>query len=396
MFIPATNFGEGVPELSIDRFFFYLLMVVFSIEISITKVIIKNLSKWFAVLCIFYLIVVASIKWSNYYSYNFETIQMLFEKAFVPFFIAFLAHYLFSAKHNIDLYIKNSYICAGIVSLISIFSMVFALASGNTAYRSELGGALDNPNLVAIFLVLTIPCILYGIENKIIPRVSGWVVTVSVIFGIICTVSRKGTVTMVLAFSLILLFRKQFKKLIVLGILCAAFIPIILGVATFSSRFSSEVLQEQFEGKAVMALAGLDMFKRSPLIGNGYKGYHRLFAEYFPASRFGRYDAHNIYITALANYGIIGFIPFIGIFLYPLFFSYKKLRGKNTSLNTQHLKQMAIICIASVVPFMISGWFAGGLFYTNVVMLVLYSQITFVFSAAAWKKQAPDPNRSDV
>jgi len=132
VFVPTFELGAGVPDISIKRIFYYILISVFIIELSITKARIKDLSKWFAILCIFYLIVLASISWSNFSFKELSTIQMIFEKIFPPLFIVFLAHYVFSDKQNIDLYIKNIYICASILSLISIFKTIWALASGYT------------------------------------------------------------------------------------------------------------------------------------------------------------------------------------------------------------------------------------------------------------------------
>lgn len=397
MFVPSIRFGQGVPDIDVKRIFMYILIIAFIIEISITKARITDLSKWFAILFIFYLIVIASISWSNFYSYDLETLQMLFDKIFNPLFIAFLAHYIFRNKHNVDLYIKNIFIFAGILSLISIFKMLLALGSGYVVFRSGAGGEFANPNALAICLTLFIPCILYGVENKIIPRALGWMVTVSVVAGVLCTVSRKGIVAMALAFFIILIFKKQVKKIVVLLILFTAFIPLLLSFSVFSNRFNKEELQYQLEGKAFMAEAGLHMFKRSPLIGHGYKGYHHLWSEYFPNSRHDRYDAHNIYVTALVSYGILGFIPFIGIFICPLLFSLKIIRRKNSVLSYHYSKQMAIICIASVVPFMVSGWFAGGLFYSTIIISFLYSQIAFVLMSPHSKHNLliHEDNKSD-
>ena len=379
MYVPPTSFGAGLPDISVERFFFYLLLLAFLTETAITKTRVSFSSKWLGIVFFFSLIVLASISWSNY-SYNLGTVQTLSWKVFVPLFIAFLGHNLFSSKHNVDLYIKNIYICAGFLSLVSIFKMVLALASGHSIYRAGAAGTLSNPNALAVFLVLTIPCILHGIDKKIMPKAFGWAVTACAVMGVLCTVSRKGIATMFVAFFLCFIFKKQFKRLMALGILCAVLVPFLAGYAVFSYRFSSERLHEQFEGKANMAKAGWDMFKISPLIGFGYKGYHRLFPQHFIISRHDRYDAHNIYVTALVNYGIVGFVPFMAVFLYPIYFSAKIVRDKNGDSKTSYSKQMATICIASVVPFMISGWFSGGLFYSPTVLFLLYSQISFVLS----------------
>jgi hypothetical protein len=378
MFMPSTNFGAGIPDIDIVRFLFYIFLMVTLMEISYTKKGLKIFSRWIAILCIFSSVVFASISWSNY-SYGFYIFQELSWKVLAPLFIAVIAQNLFKSKNNVDLYIKNIFICAGILSIICIFKVIFALASGHIYFRIGAAGTFSNPNSLAIFLVLTIPCIIYGMQSRIISKSLSKIVIALVICGILFTQSRKGFAGMLISFFLYFFLTKQYKHLFLLFILSSILIPIIIGFATFSHRFSQKNVIEHIEGKHNMVLAGWDMFKASPVIGHGYKGYNRLFSRYFPRAR-KRYSAHNIYITAIANYGIVGFIPFISIFLYPLFSAAKAIRGNNES-TTVYSRQMAAICISSLAPFMLSGWFGGGLFYQPDKLFLLYSQVTFFLSA---------------
>jgi hypothetical protein len=51
---------------------------------------------------------------------------------------------------------------------------------------------------------------------------------------------------------------------------------------------------------------------------------------------------------------------------------------------------MAVICIATVIPFMMNGFFAGGQFYDFSSVFVLFTQIAIFLSsggAPAAKKQ---------
>ena len=130
-----------------------------------------------------------------------------------------------------------------------------------------------------------------------------------------------------------------------------------------------------------MTYAGLQMYKESPLIGLGYKGYYDNFGKYFPWSSKNKYDAHNIYTTALTNYGLIGFMPFLCIFLYPLSAARKTLKAGNSNISDSTPKDLAIICISSTIPFMISGWFAGGLFYIPALVILFYANISLFLSS---------------
>ena len=105
----------------------------------------------------------------------------------------------------------------------------------------------------------------------------------------------------------------------------------------------------------------------------GYKGYYENFGKYFPYSPERKYDAHNEYVTALANYGILGFIPFMLIFLYPLFYAFKNLKYSGLQ------KEMAILGIAVIIPFMLNIAFAGTAFYQQVLTSLFYTHTSFIF-----------------
>lgn len=386
-YMPATNFGHGIPDIDFMRLTSYLLIIVFLFESAVIKQT-RIYSKWIGFLSIFSLVVLSSVSWSNY-SYTFTVINAISDNVVLPLIIAIIALNLFAkSEDNINAYIKNIIICSFILSLISMYQMLSSgalggLSSGSIATLPDEGrsaGTFGNPNVLAIFLVLTIPCVIYAIEKQMMPRIFGWVLSACLAGGIICTVSRKGMATGVLAFGLYYFLKRKYKKVVAVGIVVAIMTVFISGYAIISGRFSIDRLNSVFTGKKYMTYAGLQMYKTSPLIGLGYNGYYDNFGRYFPWSIRNKYDAHNIFITALANYGAIGFIPFLGIFLYPLYYSKKIVRQSRILNNTGNLCDMAIICISSVIPFMISGWFAGGLFYSFSVIIVLYTNIALVFA----------------
>ena len=228
--------------------------------------------------------------------------------------------------------------------------------------------------------MLTIPCLIYAVEKQIVSKRIGWVLSVSIVGGILCTVSRKGMATGIVAFCLYYFYKRKFKKVFAMGIVVVLLTILLSGYAVISGRFSQENLEKNFAGKWVMTVVGFQMYKQSPLIGLGWKGYYDNFGKYFPWSGRDKYDAHNIFITALTNYGLIGFIPFLGIFLYPLSVARKTLKIENDGNLDSTSKDLAIVCISSIIPFMLSGWFAGGLFYSPVVIVLLYTNISLFLS----------------
>lgn len=157
-------------------------------------------------------------------------------------------------------------------------------------------------------------------------------------------------------------------------VLCMFLVVFSIGQPLIAQRFTKEKIDVQFKGKWAMTLAGWDMFLKHPAKGLGYKGYYNEFGSYFKESGRRKYDAHNNFITALANYGLIGFIPFLGIFLWPLGKSILTLRHLGKATHTpERLKH--ITGIAILIPFMLNAWFAGGLMYLTTVTTVLYALI---------------------
>jgi O-antigen ligase len=177
------------------------------------------------------------------------------------------------------------------------------------------------------------------------------------------------------------LLKKQYKRfiyLIVVGVIVAVSLS---SVTVVSGRFESTTITDAFETKWKMTLAGLKMFIKSPVYGLGYEGYKDHYNRYFPLSKQRRYDAHNIFITALANYGIIGFIPFLYIFLRPLSASFRIVRNKFNNID-EHTSEMAILCLITVIQFMFSGWVAGGLFYSPIEVSLFYSNISLFLAVS--------------
>ena len=377
-FLPKTDFGEGIPDINLFRLSSFFLFLLFVIH-SVIKKDLKIVNKWIAILALFYLVVIASISWSTY-SYNTHTLQIMFNSAFIPFLIALIAVNLFDNPEASQVYIKNFVIAAFIMSLISITQAAVGILSGSSDFRAS--GTFGNPNLLAVILVLSIPCILYSIEKGLFSAVFGKTVSVSVITGILFTVSRKGIITMVICYLIYNLLKKNYKNAIIIFMGFVALGAVVSTYSVVSQRFEKEEFMYHMDEKWEMVLAGVKMFKSSPIIGLGYQGYYENFRHFFSDAFKDKYSAHNIFITALANYGLIGFIPFLLIFTYPLLLSIKILKKVNANIDStnNYLIDMAIICFTSLVPFMISGWFAGGLFYRPEPIAFLYANISLLLA----------------
>ena len=199
-----------------------------------------------------------------------------------------------------------------------------------------------------------------------------------VITGVFSTVSRKGVVGVFVSLLLYMLLKKQFKKLFIV-----LFISIFCGLILFNipfiqqrfERFQKTEIEKQVVSRVAMACAGVKMFLDHPIIGLGFKGYNYNFSKYFPHSWKKHYDAHNEFVTALANYGIIGFTLFLLIFLYPVLYSRNTMKKFKFGQRNLIENDLAIVCIATTLPLMMSFFFAGAMFYVNQFVTPLYYTI---------------------
>jgi hypothetical protein len=335
------------------------------------------LSKWTSIIAIYSIVVVASVSWSKYYSYDLVRFKFFFYSLFIPFSIATIALKLFRDKDNLTIYIR--YLCTA--SLIFSFINIYQLVTGQATYEGyRAGGAFNNSNASAVWLVLLIPTIIYGIEKKSIPKVFGYIVLAFSIGGVTCTMSRKGIVAMILSFFIYYSLSRQFKKVIISGIIFFFLTLIFAGYSLISQRFDQKKLLAQFRGRAEMVYAGWDMFKDNPVKGLGFKGFYENILKYRPKYTTKKLVAHNNYITALANYGLLGFIPLLSIFLYPLFISSKIVLKRKHYGQEENIRDMATICLSCLIPFMINAYFAGSLFYHYFIMPLLFTQCSFVIT----------------
>jgi O-antigen ligase len=361
-------------EISLIWVMFYILILSFFIQTG-TKRDMRVGNVWTVILSLYIMFVFASISWSDNYSYDLYNIQRIYARFFAPLVIASIALNLFNSQENIQKYIKHLIAAAVILSVVGAIRVVLLQGTSDAEQLRAGAGTLDNPNALAVFLVLTIPCALHAIEKRIIRRTLSWGALLTIIGGILLTVSRKGYVAAAIAFGLYFVLTRQFRKLMWFLAIACCLIVLLVSVSFIGERFTAKKLHTNLDNKLTMAMAGWEMFKTSPLIGLGYNQYYENFGKYVKSFGREKYDAHNIYITELANGGLLGFLSFLSIFLYPLFFGLRTI----CRTSNDHKMHMAVISVASILPFMFSGYFAGGLFWGWFNVFVLYTNISFVF-----------------
>lgn len=381
-FIPGLN-------VSTIWIFYYLLCFVFVISFAM-KPNWYLLNPWLLILTIYYTICGASVLWSDFYTFDLTTIRDLIRNCLGPYLIAMMALYILRSEKAIHIYMQSFTYAAVAASLIAFYQMLFNAAPVFDTVRAV--GNFRNPNLMAIFLVLCLPCTLYLIRFKKIPLLLGWPAFMLINAGILCTVSRKGVFTALLTGCLFLFLSGQVKKLISFSVaaLLAGGILLVSSDA-IRERFAADNILHNLAHKIEFVNYGRRMFLENPVAGLGYRGFYASFGKYAKGASVKNYQAHNIFITEIANRGIIGFIPFMGIFLIPLLVCKNKLFPKKQAPPLKEMeKGVAIVTLCSLLSFMFNGYFAGGLFFNFLIMFPLYSNIACILSYRDDPKAAPE------
>jgi len=181
-------------------------------------------------------------------------------------------------------------------------------------------GFFDNPNDLAYSVILVIPFMLglFFATDSFFVRAAAFTVLYLNAYCVYLTRSRGGQLALgvcLLTWTYLWLtdpvWKKRIRVVVLVGIL------VIFAVQTGGYRDDESAM-----GRIEAWVAGFAMMQAHPILGVG-KGQ---FLEYFPR------DAHNSYVRAGAELGVVGLYAFIGI----LFFSFMSLR--HAPSETLHLK----------------------------------------------------------
>lgn len=369
-YIPKTKFGTGIPDFGFYEIILFIWLSSFMLDIAFRRlktIRACHITAWLIFLGFYSLIVIASVIWS-YESYTTETIHTLFFAIFIPFLVAFMTRFYVVMPGIFKSVIFHAAISSIVLSIASVIHFITHKGSNIKELRAGFG-ELTNPNAMAIFLVLNISLLLYGFFMHLKIRKIIFSSLVANVLGILSTISRKGYATLMLSYLIFFVLNKKLKALLIILAVFTALTAVILGNQTISQRYKETEIKTHLTAKWNMTLAGIDMFAKRPIYGWGYRGYYNKFGEYFKYSNLKKYVAHNNYVTALANYGLIGFIPFILIFLYPLCHAFPIMRKVSVS-SEKYIAASSLISL--ILPFMINAWFAGKLMYQPIIVNLFY------------------------
>ncbi len=396
VYVPKTSFGAGLPDLDLVRLCIIILMISFFINILQAGRI--NINGWILTIIAYSLVVIASVSWSKAYYYDAQMIASFFDMLFVPFFIAIVGLNVFQYEINRRKYAYHIMIAACFLSFISFYQYLFEVYQHQGVDRAV--STLGNPNLLAIVLVLWLPITLVSQRKKWISKKLSIIIQLIIFCAVVVTVSRKGIISWFLTYFLFFYFNKEKQKLIYLSVFTtiAAFVLLAYSVG-IATRFSDAEIHHNVYGKWNMMVAALNMFVEKPWIGHGYNAYYENFGNMFRSSWDKKYDAHNEFASALANYGILGFFCFMVLFIIPLkhfFISLRRQPFKIYNREERSKKKIQIsrssdwlfhvMGIALIPPFMFNAFYSGALFKQPVAVITFFSQVAFALASNQYSK----------
>ncbi len=205
-------------------------------------------------------------------------------------------------------------------------------------------GIFQDPNDLALALVIAVPFIVHGIlkGRPLLFKLLCLFFLLLIINAIYLTNSRGGMITLGIIFLIFFANRFGLKKGIIVGFLAVSF------MFFFAPSRTQSIDMEESGTRTVRWSEGLQVFKSAPLFGVGMNMYEEYQSQ----------TAHNTFLLALAETGMFGTFMIIGLF----YTTYKRLRAIEKSPANEDLKTEANLLNITIIGFVVGSFFLSRLY----------------------------------
>lgn len=237
--------------------------------------------------------------------------------------------------------------------------------------QGRVVSVFDNPNVLAAYLVLTLPLILakHSSAETSKGRLLGFISVVMVLTCIILTWSRGAWLAAIISILIfaIVKSRKSLKALFVVGLTLPAF-PFILP-ANVLDRFLSigSVGDTSILYRIYTWRGSLSAIKDYFLCGIGYgnAAYSEIYPQYAYAGIEAAEHTHNLFLQILLGLGVFGLLIFLTVIF---LFAQKNLEFFNKTPSNK-IKLMALSAFSAVCGALVMGmfdyiWYNYRIFFT--------------------------------
>lgn len=219
---------------------------------------------------------------------------------------------------------------------------------------------MGNANILGMLLTWTLGGYTMAFLFRVGSRALNLVVALCCLVTLVMTGSRYGLLTSVVALAMIFAMasaagRKRLRPLLILILVLPLFGVVFQYVGTryivTSSRFQE--LKKPLEVRSVrqrlddLWVDAIDYFRRSPILGHG------------PAKTiFTGVYTDSEYLNILKFYGVVGFVPYLGYYLFPMFLIWKGLKASRRAgpqledrvpATVLHLRLAMIMSVTALV-----------------------------------------------
>ncbi|MFA5014845.1 MAG: O-antigen ligase family protein [Actinomycetota bacterium] len=274
--------------------------------------------------------------------------------------------------------------------LLIILTLILAV-QGIMQYRTGFGlagqpltkdgritwiGIFDNPNDLALALVMIVPFLLNSIFGYSAARykIIGLPILGILLYAIYLTNSRGGMVALLAVVFFYFLLRLMRKRHPILGIIIGVILVVLLFMHGPSRMGMLSPEEESAYGRLDAWYEGIQMLKLAPLFGVGYN----MFMDYHLRV------AHNSIIHCAAETGLMGLFFWMGLF----YLSYKSLlkiqKLKEHSSKAKNIKSYAFALQISIFGFLTSAFFSSRPYIALPYILIALSVALFNATQKIW------------
>jgi len=368
-----------IPGLSLFNLSVYLLIIAWAYSIVFkVRVFISNQVNFYLVILIFYVIfsIVLNMFLDEFPRISIKSELITFKTWLNPFLIFFIITNIIDDVKTCNRSLMGLIILLFVTALSTPLISLGVIDIGTTYffYKGRAAGFAE-PNQYAGYLVLFIPFVMtYVLFTKRLIYKNASIILLVVSFLALITTGSRGGIFSFVASVLFYLMILNRKKMIQLPTLVATiFIVCLLAAISFhfapsevketvSERLDptkSESIEEYTAGRLKAWRNGIQLFVQKPILGHGQKTF-----TYLMEKQFGMHlAAHNQYLNYLVQFGLIGFMLFVGLFL-KIFLVFWKQQELIRDLWTQKL------CI---------GYLAGFIGYCISMLGVNMSNPRYIF-----------------
>ena len=286
----------------------------------------------------------------------------------VVFFYA--KFYYSNLNWNLKYLLYPILLCIGFVEIfIGLLQFSGLLKNLYQGYR--IGGTLGNPgpfaNFLACFMIISVSELLFPISASRLYKLFVIICMVLFLTGILLSSSRTSWIAVSVG-SAFLLYNKygisgfitsylfSFHRKIIAVVLI---LVIAVGVGYFLYNFK----KDSALGRILIWKNTVELIMDKPAIGVGYERFntevHEYQANYFKNNPNSKYKmladdvqfAFNDYLQITANYGFIGLLLFLGIFLTPFYINLNKKAENPVFLKSVFLSRAILITVLITAMF---------------------------------------------